>query len=136
VFQFLQASRVTGINFTFEKSSQKEVWHGNVWRSRWPKGHAQQCAHKRTLAVKQLLCSQCGPSLLHVETSSPFQVLPTKKLTVSEDSDTVLRCLLKSQWSHNSSWKCCYLSLYCLIRYFHVRKRIAKCFTNSSKRFR
>jgi hypothetical protein len=33
--------------------------------------------------------------------------------------------------------KCCYQSVYCcLIRYFFVRMRIAKCFTNSSKRFR
>jgi hypothetical protein len=33
--------------------------------------------------------------------------------------------------------KCCYQSVYCcLIRYFLVRIRIAKCFTNSSKRFR
>jgi hypothetical protein len=33
--------------------------------------------------------------------------------------------------------KCCYQSMYCcLIRYFLTRKHIAKCFTNSSKRFR
>jgi hypothetical protein len=33
--------------------------------------------------------------------------------------------------------KCCYKSVYCcLIRYFLVRIRIVKCFTNSSKRFR
>jgi hypothetical protein len=33
--------------------------------------------------------------------------------------------------------KCCYQSVYCcLIRYFLVRIRIAKCFTNSSKRIR
>jgi hypothetical protein len=32
--------------------------------------------------------------------------------------------------------KCCYQSVYCcLIRYFLIRIRIAKCFTNSSKRF-
>jgi hypothetical protein len=32
--------------------------------------------------------------------------------------------------------KCCYQSMYCcLIRYFLVRIRIAKCFTNSSKLF-
>jgi hypothetical protein len=32
--------------------------------------------------------------------------------------------------------KFCYQSVYCFIRYFLVRIRIAKCFTNISKRFR
>jgi hypothetical protein len=48
------------------------------------KGHAQQCAHQRTLSVWQL-CLQCEPSPHHVETSSPFHFLPTQELTGSED---------------------------------------------------
>jgi hypothetical protein len=55
------------------------------------KGHAQQFAYQRTLAVKQFLCLQCGPSPHHVEISNPFQFLPTEKRIGSEDFVTVPR---------------------------------------------
>jgi hypothetical protein len=37
LLQFLQASWVILINPFPEKSPQKEVWRGKVWRSWWPK---------------------------------------------------------------------------------------------------
>jgi hypothetical protein len=60
------------------------------------KGHSQKCAYQRTLAVKQL-CSQCGPSPHHVETSNRFRIFITDKLIASEDSGTVPCCVLKKK---------------------------------------
>jgi hypothetical protein len=70
------------------------------------KDHAQQCGHKRTLAVNKLLR---GFSLHHVESSTSFRFLPTEEWIVSEDSDAVLLSLLKKQWSYNSTSRYCIL---------------------------
>jgi hypothetical protein len=87
------------------------------------KGHAQQRAHQRTLALKQLF-SQCGPSLHHVKAERlTGQHCPTPDMFPVVNTSCVP--------------KFCYQSVHCcLIRYFLVRIRTAKCFTNNSKRFR
>jgi hypothetical protein len=41
VFQFLRASSIIRINTLFDKSRQKEVWQGKVWRSWWPKAQIE-----------------------------------------------------------------------------------------------
>jgi len=58
----------------------------------------------------------------------PLHFLPTEKWIGSQDLYRI-SCLLKKQFSYQSVY-CC------LIRYFLVRIRTAKFFTNSTKRFR
>jgi hypothetical protein len=78
------------------------------------KDHARQCSHRTPLAVNQLLCSQCGPS------SHKPPILDIGQPSYRK------HCVPK-----------CYQSVYCcLIGYFLIEMRIAKCFTNINKRFR
>jgi hypothetical protein len=122
VFQFLQTLSAIRINSLFKESLQNEVWRGKVLRSRWPKA-TPNCAYQGTVTAKQL-CLQCGPSPHLVETSNPTcQHCPTPDMFPVANTSCVP--------------KFSYQSVYCcLIRYFLVRIRIAKCFMNRSKRFR
>lgn len=47
---------------------------------------AQQRGHQRTLAVKQVLCSQCEQSSYYVDAGSRFLFSPARKLTGPENS--------------------------------------------------
>jgi hypothetical protein len=86
-------------------------------------------------------------TVLHM---NPFTLKTTKPMSIwilgadalLETGTAVISAVLSldehlSQTNTACVQKCCYQSVYCChIRNFLVRTRIAKCFTNSSKRFR
>jgi hypothetical protein len=78
----------------FEIFSQKEVWRGEVWRSRWPRFTPnsaltkESCSKAVVFAVWDVVSSRWNQQSL-------FRLFSTDKWLASEDSDTVSRCLLK-----------------------------------------
>jgi hypothetical protein len=96
----------------FEKSLRKEVW----WEKSGDRGGQRP---RPTMSSPKNSCSE--PDVFAVWTVAPL--CPTPDMCPLANASCVS--------------KCCYQSVYCcIIRYFHVRIRIAKCFTNRSRPFR
>jgi hypothetical protein len=81
--------------------------------------------HRRTIRVKQLLCSQRGQSAINAEASTPFQ------FSFQQRSELSCRIIL-SALNSSRIQKFCYQSVCSFIRYFLVRMRVDKCFVSIS----